>query len=359
MESVYIHIPFCRSICSYCDFSRFIYNEKEADKYLNALEEEVKEYYLNEEIKTIYIGGGTPSVLSETLLNKLFKIINLFNKSKNLEFTIECNPEDINESFLDLIIKHGVNRISIGVQSFNKTKLEFMKRNSDFLDLKTKINLIRQKGINNISLDLMYALPKEELNVFKKDVKMFLKLNPDHISTYSLIIKEGTEIFNKFDNTEEEIEIEMYNYLVKKLKKKKYNHYEVSNFSKEGYESKHNLTYWNNKEYYGFGLSSSGYINGFRYENTKNMKKYLEGNYRDNEKLLSKQEIMEDEVMLGLRKIEGINVEEFYEKYNVNIQDVFPVKPLLKNKELVYKNGYLFINKDKIYVMNEILLKLI
>ena len=145
----------------------------------------------------------------------------------------------------------------------------------------------------------------------------------------------------------------------KKLKRKNYVHYEVSNFALPNHESKHNLSYWNNEEYYGFGLGAAGYINGFRYENTKNLNDYADEKYRETEALLSKQEIMEYEVMLGLRKMEGINLQEFYDKYEVNIQDVFPVKPLIKNKDLIYKNGYLFINPEKIYVMNEILLKLI
>ncbi len=359
MESVYIHIPFCKSICSYCDFTKSIYNCKAASNYLDALLIEVKEYYLGEEIKTIYIGGGTPSSLNPENLLKLFKIISLFKKNDECEITFECNPEDINEKLVDILVLNKINRLSIGVQSFNKEKLKFMKRKSDFEDLKNKINLIREKGINNISLDLMYSIPNEEFNTFKKDVKLFLKLKPEHISAYSLIIKKGTSIYNKCENVDEEIEVKMYEYLIKKLKQKGYNHYELSNFSKIGYKSKHNLTYWDNKEYYGFGLSASGYINGFRYENTNNIDQYLKQNYRDNEKLLSKQEIMEDELMLGLRKIKGINIEEFYNKYGINIQEAFPVKPLLKNKDLIYKEGYLFINPKKMYVMNEILLKLI
>ncbi|MDD4705825.1 MAG: radical SAM family heme chaperone HemW [Bacilli bacterium] len=360
MESVYIHIPFCKNICSYCDFCKIIYNPADVKRYLEALEKEVKEYYLNEKIKTIYIGGGTPSSLNANELSQLFNIIELFNKSQYCEITFECNVNDITSELIDILINNNINRISIGAESFNKEKLKFMDRTCDYEDLKIKMNLIRNKGINNINLDLMYGIPGEKIDILKKDFKLLLKLNPEHISTYSLIIEDGT--IAKVKNTHninEDIDLEMYNYIRKKLKNKGYIHYEISNFSKLGFESKHNLTYWNNKEYYGFGLGASGYINGFRYENTKNINNYCEGKYRFKESLLSKQEMMENEIILGLRKIKGINLQEFFDKYEVNIQDVFPVKPLLKSKELRYKNGHIYINPDQLYVMNEILIKLI
>ena len=360
MESVYIHIPFCKNICSYCDFCKIFYNNKDAKRYLKSLLNEVKEYYLGEEIKTIYIGGGTPSSLNKEELISLFEIINIFNLSKENEFTFECNPEDITEELIIFLKENKVNRLSIGIQSFNENKLNFMERKASFKDLKHKINLIREIGINNINLDLMYGIPKETIKILKTDLKKILKLKPEHISTYSLIIEENTKIKIKGNtNIEEELELEMYNYIRKKLNKKGYVQYEISNFSKREYQSKHNLVYWNNKEYYGFGLGASGYINGFRYENTKNTNKYCNGEYKKEEYLLSKQDIMENEIMLGLRKTNGINLIEFYNKYNVNIQEVFPIKPLLKTKELIYKDGNLFINPKKTYISNEILLKLI
>ncbi len=360
MESIYIHIPFCKNICSYCDFCKIFYNNKDATRYLEALLKEVKEYYLGEEIKTIYLGGGTPSSLNKEELISLFKIIDNFNLSKTNEITFECNPEDITEELIKFLKEKKVNRLSIGVQSFNQDKLNFMERKASFKDLKSKINLIRDIGINNINLDLIYGVPGENLKVLKKDIKKILKLKPEHISTYSLIIEDNTKIKIKGStNIDDKLELEMYNYIRRKLKRRGYIQYEISNFSKEGYQSKHNLVYWNNQEYYGFGLGASGYINGFRYENTKNINNYCEGKYKKEECLLSKQDIMENEIMLGLRKTNGINLIEFYNKYNVNIQDAFPVKPLLKTKDLIYKNGNIFINPKKIYVSNEILIKLI
>ena len=360
MNHVYIHIPFCKNICSYCDFCKMFYNKEMVSNYLKALENEINDYYMGEKVGTIYIGGGTPSILCYEELDKLFDIINLINKKDNCEFTFECNPEDINEFLVKKLVSNGVNRISIGVQSFDKNNLKFMERTADFENIKLKMNLLRYYGIDNINLDLMYAIPNESLDVLKKDLKLFLKLNPTHISTYSLIIEEHTKIkIAGIQSIDEDLDAKMYEYIVKKLKAKGYTHYEVSNFALTDKYSRHNLAYWDNEEYYGFGLGASGYMNGFRYENTHNLNEYIKGNYRSNESLLSKQEIMEYEIMLGLRKISGINIQVFFDKYDINIQEVFPVKPLLKNKDLIYEDGFLFINPERIYIMNEILNKMI
>ena len=360
MKSLYIHIPFCSSICTYCDFCKLFYKEDLVLDYLNALEREVLEFYNNEPIETIYIGGGTPSSLSDAALNKLFSITSHINKDNLKEYTFECNINDITEPLIRKLINEGINRLSIGVESFNKEKLAFMERTADFKDVLEKINLIKTLGITNINIDLMYGIPNETLNVLKKDLKQILKLNPTHISTYSLILEDHTKLSSQdIEPTDDELELKMYEYIRKKLASKKYKHYEISNFSLNGYTSTHNLTYWNNEEYYGFGLGAHGYIEGFRYENTRNITKYINDEYRLEEKLLSNQEEMENEIMLGLRKIEGINLQKFYDKYKVNLQDVFPIKPLIKNKDLIYQNGYVYINPEKIYIMNEILLKLI
>ena len=359
-KSVYIHIPFCRSICSYCDFTKILYDEKYTKPYLYKLKEEIEEFYNKEEIETIYIGGGTPSCLNDEELTILGDIVSLFNIPRRCEFTFECNIQDINDGLLKKLKKMKVNRLSIGIESFDKCKLEFMNRMVTFEEASSKISLARTYGFNNINLDLMYGIPDEKIKNTRRDLKYLLKLNPEHISTYSLIIEEHTMCkIKNYENIDPEEEVKMYEYIRHKLKRKGYLHYEISNFSKPGFESKHNLTYWDNEEYYGFGLGASGYIEGFRYENSKNIDDYLLGKYRHTKELLGKQEMMENEVMLGLRKIEGINIEGFFKKYDVNIQDAFPVKPLIKNHELIYKNGYIYVNPKYIYVMNEILLKLI
>ena len=358
IKSVYIHIPFCKNICSYCDFCKFIYNEKWVGAYLTGLNNEIKDRYMDDPIKTIYIGGGTPSALSIDELKRLFKIISVFNTNDLEEFTFECNLSDINEGLLEILKNNKVNRLSIGIQSFNKKNLAFMERNADFKDALKKVDLCHQYGFNNINLDLMYAIPGETLKDLKKDLNLFLKLNPTHISTYSLILEDHTKLSSKnVSYIEEELDYEMFKLISKKLNSA--NHYEISNFSIPGYESKHNLVYWNNEEYYGFGLGASGYIDDIRYQNTKNLKEYLLGNYVLEKEILGLKEKMDYEIMLGLRKLKGINILEFRNKYNKDIEEVYNLKPLLKSKDLIKKKGYIFINPQKIYIMNEILIKII
>ena len=360
MTSVYIHIPFCKSICSYCDFCKMFYYQKWSTKYLIKLKEEILDLYNGEEVRSIYIGGGTPSALKTKELEFLMDTIKVFNRSVTCEFTFECNLEDITKELLEILKQNKVTRLSIGIQSFNEENLKILGRNHSFDDAKEKMALIREFGFKNVNLDLIYAIPNETMKILKDDIKKFLKLEPDHISTYSLMIEPNTLLWiNGIRPIKEDKDEEMYHYICKTLEKKGFTHYEVSNFAKEGKESIHNLTYWNNEEYYGFGLSASGYIDQIRYTNTKNLTKYLEGEYKGTEEILSKKDIMDNEMMLGLRKLKGIQKEEFEKKYQVKMEDVYPIKPLLKNGDLEEKRGYIFIPKNKIYVMNEILLKMI
>lgn len=360
MKSAYIHIPFCKSICSYCDFCKMNYQKEWIEVYLDVLKEEIEEKYADEYLDTIYIGGGTPSCLSKEELNKLFDIIKIFNLNEEYEFTFECNVNDITEELLNILKENQVNRLSIGVESFNNNNLKLIERKHTFEDALTKINLVKNYGFNNINVDLIYALPEETLSTVKKDINQLLKLDIPHISTYSLIIEEHTKLKIKgIKEIDQDLDAKMYEYIVKKLTNNNYNHYEISNFAKKGYESRHNLTYWNNEYYYGFGLGAHGYVHGVRYENTRSFHDYLNGKYILEENILSKQQIMENELMLGLRKTKGINLNEFFNKYDINLQDVFDIKPLLKTKDLIYKNGNIFVNPTKLYIMNEILLKLI
>lgn len=360
IKSVYIHIPFCNSICSYCDFCKVVYHREWVYAYFKELEKEIDNAYLGEKIETLYIGGGTPTCLSIEELKILFNIIHKFNLSSNVEFTFECNLMDLEKEKLEFLYHEKVNRLSIGIESFNKEKLDFMNRTCDFKDAKAKIELARSIGFKNINLDLMYAIPGEDLKVLKKDLNLLIKLKPEHISTYSLIIEKNTLVgINKIKPIDEDRDYSLYNLICKTLKKHGYTHYEVSNFAKEGYESKHNLTYWDNLEYYGFGCGASGYVAAIRYENTKSLTEYLKGNLVSSKSLMSKLDNMENELILGLRKLNGVNLETFFDKYEENMQDVFPIKPLVKSGELIYENGFIKINPKKLYVMNEILIKLI
>ncbi len=357
-SSVYIHIPFCKSICSYCDFCKFLYNEKWVYVYLEALKNEIKDRYMGEKLKTVYVGGGTPSCLTLKEIKKLMDIINIMDISEVEEFTFECNISDISLELLSLLKEYKVNRLSIGIESFDDANLTFMEREGNFQDTKEKIKLCRSLGFNNINLDLMYALPGESLKVLKKDLELILKLKPEHISTYSLMIENHTKAYvNNTSYIDEELDYEMYNYICKTLNGA--NHYEVSNFAVPGFESKHNLVYWHNEEYYGFGLGASGYIDKVRYTNTKSLKKYLLGDVVEEREFVSIEDDMKYEVMLGLRLSKGINIMEFKRKFDKDIETVFNLKPLFKNKELIKKRGYIYINPVYVYVMNEILLKII
>ena len=356
IKSVYIHIPFCNNICSYCDFCKFYYNKNWIDKYLDSLEYEIKENYEGEIINTLYIGGGTPSSLSLDELIKLFNITNIFNLNKEYEFTIEFNIEDITEEKLELCKNNKVNRISIGVESFNKDNLKFLERNTN-VNIEEKINIVK-KYFDNINIDLIYALPNQNLLDLEKDIDEFLKLNIPHISCYSLILEEHTKLHNKkIKPISEELDYEMYKLINKKLSD--YNHYEISNYSKDGYESKHNLVYWNNEEYYGFGVGASGYINNIRYNNSKNINNYLNKVYKKEEEKLNIEDKISYELILGFRKIDGINIDTFKDKYNKNIIDLYNIKELLNKNMLIIKDNNIFINEKYLYLSNEILVNFV
>ncbi len=360
VKAAYIHIPFCKSICSYCDFCKMLYVNNWVNDYLKALYKEIKDNYNNEELSSIYIGGGTPSSLKPNQLEALFKIISLLKRSDDCEFTFECNITDITVSLLNILYKNGVNRLSIGIESFNKDKLEFMKRSANLNDAIEKIKLCRKFNFNNISVDLIYALPFENMKMLKEDLKGILKLNVDHISTYSLIVEDHTVVgINAAKAIPEDLEYEMYEYITDVLEVNKYHQYEISNFAKKGKKSRHNLTYWNNQEYYGFGLSASGFVDNVRYDNTRNLKKYIAGNTKESASFISKKDNMDNEIMLGLRKLEGINIENFNKKYDIDIYKEYNIKQLLKSRDLKEKKGYIFINPEKLYIMNEILIKLV
>ena len=356
VKSVYIHIPFCKNICSYCDFCKFFYNENWISKYIESLEKEISEKYKNEELNTIYIGGGTPSSLTLKDLEKLFDITNKLKLNKEYEFTMEFNVEDIERDKLKLCKENKVNRISIGIQSFNRDNLIFLER-KETSDIDKKIELVK-KYFDNINIDLIYALPNQTLESLEKDIDKFLKLNIPHISCYSLILEEHTKLHNKnIKPIDEDLDYEMYSLIDKKLRD--YDHYEISNYAKQGYESKHNLTYWNNEEYYGFGVGASGYIKNIRYTNSKNIIDYMNQIYKRTEEKISKEEKMSLELILGFRKMSGININDFNSKYKVDITSLYNIKELLNKNMLQIKDNYIHINKKYLYLSNEILVNFV
>jgi len=356
MKSAYIHIPFCNNICSYCDFCKVFYNKKWIDDYLNALELEIKTNYKGEILDTIYIGGGTPSSLNGDELNRLFEIIKIFKLNEIYEFTFEFNIEDISIDKIKILKENKVNRLSIGVQSFNEKNIELLNRHHTKEDVFEKIKLLKNNGFNNINIDLIYAIPNQTLKDLEEDLDSFLKLDIPHISTYSLIIEENTKLYiDGIENISEELDYEMYKLINQKLSN--YHHYEISNFSKKGYESKHNLTYWNNNPYYGFGLGSTGYDGKYRYTNTRSINNYLNNNWLLEKEEISFNEKIENEFILGFRKMDGINIKEFKNKYNIDINNIDVISELIKQNKLIKDEESIRISKNYIYVSNEILLE--
>ncbi len=361
VKSVYIHIPFCNNICTYCDFCKIYYNKKYISLYLDELEKEIKNKYNNELIETIYIGGGTPSCLNIDELNKLFDIIKIFNIDNLKEFSIECNFDSINNEKLDIFKKNKINRISFGLESIDKNNLKILGRFNDTNKIKDIIQYCKRIGLNNINIDLIYGLENESIDVLKKDLDFVKSLDITHISTYSLIIEDNTIL--KINNTkyiDEELDEEMYKVICSELKE--FDHYEISNFSKnKDYYCKHNLVYWNNLEYYGFGLSSSGYIGNIRYTNTRSINKYLKHNYIKNngiEELSIKDKIVY-EIILNLRTSTGIDLDYFNILYRNKLDELYDYKEMINRGLLVEENNHLKIPKDLWYISNSIIVELL
>ena len=359
IKHTYIHIPFCKSICSYCDFCKVFYNQKQVAAYLEALNNEIKTIYNGEEQDTIYIGGGTPSSLDLNELEQLLKIINNIKKSKDIEYTIECNFSTITLEKLRLFKKYGINRLSFGVESIIPNNLKVLERKESKEEIKEVISMARSLGFNNINLDLMYGIYNETIDSLNEDLDFILSLNPEHISTYSLIIEENTKLYLKnIQKIDEETDFLMYNIICDRLKSN-YNHYEISNYAKVGYLSRHNLCYWKNKEYYGFGLGASSYRNGVRYTNTRSITKYLKNEYSFFEEKLTKEDKMVYEMILGLRLIDGVSKRDFYNKYKVNIKDYFNISEILDSKLLEESKTNYYISEKNLYISNEILVNFI
>lgn len=356
---IYIHIPFCSSICSYCDFPKVLYDKKYIRNYLEALDSEIKTRYNGEEVKTIYIGGGTPTSLDLDELKILLEITTKFKKKDLIEFTVESNVESLNLEKIKLLKQYNVNRISLGVQSFQEDTLKELNRHHTKEDTFRVIQDLKKIGLNNISIDYIYGV-HSSIKEVSIDLDHFLKLDIPHISCYSLIIENGTTFgIKKREYIEEDIEEEMYLYIREKLKENGYIHYEISNYAKDGYQSIHNLNYWDNGEYYGFGLGAVSYLDSYRINNTKSLTKYIAGEYQLNQEYEDEKIRISNTFMLGLRMIKGIDVIKFKERYHQNIIDIYPVKELLEESKLILEDNHLFIAPKYFYLSNEIILNFI
>lgn len=330
MRSAYIHIPFCKQKCLYCDFNSFSGKERFIFDYIESLKKEIKSANIitndkrcneinTDGLYTIYIGGGTPSFINEKYIGDIIELM-----PQSLETTIEVNPGTVTYDKLLAYKSFKVNRLSIGLQTTDDEILKTIGRIHTLEEFEDVYYMARKARFDNINVDLMFGLPNQTLDIFKTSVEYLINLRPEHISSYSLILHN--DIFKNLPSEEEERA--MYHFLVNRLKEAGYIHYEISNFSLPGYESKHNMAYWEQKEYYGFGAGASSYLDGKRCTNICDIGKYIENISKGKDvKILEEVETKESKIrefiILGLRKIDGIDILDLNKKFNIDFEKMF------------------------------------
>lgn len=370
IKAAYIHIPFCEHICHYCDFNKVFLKGQPVDEYLNSLAKEMELQLIEaptEELHSIFIGGGTPTALNEQQLEKLCRIIkDQLPYNSETEFTFEANPGDLSEEKLRILHDAGVNRISFGVQTFNEELLKKIGRVHRAKDVFLSIETAKKTGFENISIDLIYSLPGQTLKDFKETLQTAFSLNIKHYSGYSLIIEPKTVFYNlmrkgQLHSPGEDVEAEMFETLMEEMDKHGFKQYEISNFSKPGYESRHNLTYWNNEWYYGFGAGAHGYVNGNRQSNHGPLKKYMELTNAGQLPILDTHQVtnteqIEEEMFLGLRKTEGVSIARFIEKYTENPVMLFEneIKNLVARELILVSENQIQLTKKGRLLGNEV-----
>ena len=357
---IYIHIPFCVRKCFYCDFVSYAKKESVQKKYIEALQKEIlnwKKSNKDVKIKTIYIGGGTPSCIDSKFITEILNLINIKNAE---EITIEVNPGTVNKEKLYDYKNAGINRLSIGLQSTNNELLKKIGRIHNYEQFLETYKMAREVGFNNINVDLMIGLPGQTMDDLKTSLEDIINLNPEHISVYSLILEDETPLKKMIENNilklpEEDLERQMYWYTKDFLKINGYNHYEISNFAKQGFYSKHNLDCWEQKEYIGFGIFAHSYIDRKRFGNISNLDNYIknciEGGFDKNriiEEEQDKKDEMKEYMILGLRKINGISIQKFENKFNEN-----PIVLFKKELNKLFNEGLIIIDGDIIRLSNK------
>ena len=333
MAGLYIHVPFCAKRCLYCDF--FSNTEmKYKEPYINALIKEMesrKGYIGNEALETIYFGGGTPSQLDEKDFGKIFEAIyRHFNVAEQAEITLEANPDDMKREYVSLLRNYPFNRVSMGVQSFHSEDLRFLNRRHDREQAIKAVELCKEYGITNISIDLIYGLPNQTQQAWEENLQQAIRLDVPHLSAYHLIYEEGTALYKlleagKVPPINEELSVSFFSTLIDRLAEAGYLHYEISNFAKKGFESKHNMNCWLQEEYLGFGISAHSYFNNKRFARTSNLNEYIKNIEMNNsEKNIEINEVQNREskakeyMLLGLRKIDGVSISAFERKFEIN-----------------------------------------
>ncbi|GHH97057.1 radical SAM family heme chaperone HemW [Neobacillus kokaensis] len=370
IKAAYLHIPFCEHICYYCDFNKVYLQGQPVDDYIQAIEQEMKltlREFPSDKLETIFVGGGTPTSLNEQQLDRFCEGINKnLPKAADVEFTFEANPGDLSKEKLQILKDAGVNRISLGVQTFNDHLLTKIGRAHRAKDVYQTVDNIKSIGFDNISIDLIYSLPTQTLKDFEESLNEAFSLDLPHYSAYSLIIEPKTVFYNllrkgKLPTPGEDIEARMYEVLMEKMESRGLHQYEISNFSKYGYESRHNLVYWNNESYYGFGAGAHSYVNGIRRSNIGPLKKYID--CINNEELpirenhqVTPSEQMEEEMFLGLRKTAGVSISKFNEKFNRDPLELFSneINELASKKWIEVNDDNIYLTKQGRLLGNEV-----
>lgn len=369
MAGLYIHIPFCESKCIYCDFYSMSNNNHLIDKYIDTLlvEAVLRKNELNSEtLTTIYLGGGTPSLLSITQLSKLVNgLKKVFDFSDVEEFTIEVNPDDVTADYIQQAKSLGINRVSMGVQSFNDEDLRFINRRHTAKQATDAIHIIKEAGIDNISIDLIYGIPGQNIEKWKNNVDTAILLLVQHISAYTLMYEEGTRLsvmrsLGKITEVDDDVVAAMYDYLVAQLKSNGYTHYEISNFALPGFHSRHNSSYWNLTPYLGLGVAAHSFDGTVRRFNPSNLKKYLdalgEGKLYVEVENITQAERYDEYVMLRLRTADGIDADELMHRFGEEYYQFFieKTKPLVSEGYLINENGRYYIPENHIMISDNI-----
>lgn len=342
MTSLYIHIPFCKRKCNYCDFVSYANQEELIDDYVGALIKELTTYDLRP--TTIYFGGGTPTLLK---IEHFRSILSSLSLADCRELTIEANPGTVNKAYLKELRQLGINRLSLGVQTFNDQHLKTLGRIHDSKQIFEAVEDARAAGFDNLNLDLIFALPDQTLEDWKSDLKTAASLKPEHLSTYNLQIEEGTPLFNSGHKINEELDGEMYEYSIDTLTANGYQHYEISNFTRPGKECRHNINYWKNGDYIGIGAGAHSHFNGKRWANTESINEYIDCGTRDLEDSSAT-----DTIFMGLRLLEGLPIEMFQGQDS-------KVDPLLEDGLLIRNNGHLKLSRRGLMLANLVFEKFI
>ena len=371
MAGVYVHIPFCASRCLYCDFFSTTESEKR-ESYVDALLHEMQcrkeELSAAQHVETIYIGGGTPSQLSIDNLKRLFDgIYSIYDVNENAEVTIECNPEDVTASYAAGLTTLPVNRVSMGLQTFDNNRLRFLRRRHTSEKSLESVYLLKEKGYKNISIDLMFGFPEETLQMWSDDIDKALSLGVPHISAYSLMYEEGTPLTRlkdsgKINVVDDETMLSMYTLLINKMEDAGYEHYELSNFCLKGMESRHNMSYWTGKSYIGLGAGAHSYDGVHRRWNITSLEKYIEGLHDGSvcweSETLSATDHFNEYIMTRLRTKNGIDIDYLHSSESKDIMTKEFERLLdlhLSTGNLVEENGRLRLSRKGLYISDSVM----